>query len=233
VVFAVDVDGRAVGVTSFGANAGHTDYTVFVRVQDAQKRTVKTFSQVVRSPRDAATGPQLEPLFLRTWSLAPGRYSVDVAVHDAVRQRAGTSQHELDVVADSTVRLGSLMLVDRVTRLPVTREADASPLQLGEAMMVPALTPVHQRGAGRNLAFFVEGVMAPNNSPQADVEIVAGDRSVATLTLKADKADSMGRWSVFGQLPLATVPAGEYLLRLGVTAEGQRIVREAAFRIVE
>jgi VWFA-related protein len=232
VVFAVDVDSRAVGVASSGANAGQTDYTVFVRVQDVQKRTVKTFSQVVRTPR-SATSAQPEPLFLRTWSLAPGRYSVDVAVHDTVRQRAGTSHQELDIVVDAIVRLGSLMLVDPVTRSPAAGEGDAGPLQLGDLMMVPALTPVHQGGPGRTLAFFAEGVMTANSDPQADVEVVTGDRSVTKLALKADKADASGRWSILGQLPLAAVPAGEYELRLSVAVEGQRIERAAAFRIVE
>lgn len=67
----------------------------------------------------------------------------------------------------------------------------------------------------------------------ATLEVMRDGATLATLPLTLDQPDSTGRIRQLARLPVSTLPAGEYTLRLLVMQRGERALRVAQFQLVE
>jgi hypothetical protein len=142
-----------------GGTSFRTEFTIVARIRDSRVETVKKSSQPYRLTGPIGTVDQAragQVLFFRQPELEPGAYTLEVAVHDALAQRAGG--HRSSFVVS------------------------------GEAQLPRAGSP---------------------------------------------PADESGQIRRLIQVPVETLSAGRYTLRLTVEQGGREVVREVAFTLVD
>ena len=69
--------------------------------------------------------------------------------------------------------------------------------------------------------------------PAATLEVLRGAEMVAQIPVGLDPPDARGTIRQLTQLPIAALPAGDYLLRLIVSSGEERQFREAQVRLSE
>ena len=199
-----------------------TDFTLLARIKDAKGEVVRKASQPYRLSGPAA---QLEAskrgdmLFFRQPELPPGTYTLESVVHDAL----STEGRRGDVARSSCPtrearRADREQPVDRAAERegPRQREAADNPLYFGDLLLYPEPgRAVAGRAADKTLSFFHDrGPRARRARRAPRLEILQKGQSLAQLPMELTKPDATGRISHAGQLPLASFPVGEYVLRV-------------------
>lgn len=214
----------------------HTDFTILARIRNEAGEVVRKASQPYRLGGALAQIEQArrgDVLFFRQPELSPGSYTLDVAVHDALARRAGVQKTTFVVQEPQAVQVSSLVLVRRAERLssPVVKD-DGNPLRVGDVLVYPNVgEPISRRD--KVLTIFVTLQLAPGSTPQARLDVLRGDQSVASIPIVLETPDAGGRLQQLAQMPVAPLTAGDYTLRLVLTHEGRREVREASFRLID
>lgn len=220
------------------AQTWRTDFTLLARIKDANGEVVRKASQPYRLSGPAA---QLEAtkrgdvLFFRQPELPPGTYTLESVVHDALTQKAGVTSSSFTVpeVTPGTLVASSLLIVRRTEKVPASDRGADNPLYLGDLLLYPNLGEPLRKSADKTLPFFMTIDPAPGSAPTATLEIVQKGQPLAQLPMELSKPDTAGRISQQGQLPLASFPAGAYVLRVTVSQGAQKEVREAPFTVVD
>jgi hypothetical protein len=70
-------------------------------------------------------------------------------------------------------------------------------------------------------------------TPSLALEVLRDGKVLVKASLAAGNPDAQGRVQQIGQMPLATLSAGSYVLRLTVEQGSSRQVREAPFTVVD
>ena len=235
----VSVPADAITFTKSADGATYrAELTVVVRFRTAAGEIVDKMSQnyVLTGPID-----RLEPvkagnvLFYRQPELAPGVYSMECVVHDALGERASVRfvTVEQPAATAGTLRASSLVLVSSADRL---REGDRpadNPFLVGDMLLYPNLGEPLRKSTTPELGFFFTIYPATGSTPEAALEVLQNGAVLATLPLPLSAADSSGRIQQVGRLPTAALPAGTYELRLVVTQGGRRVSQPATIRIVD
>ena len=220
------------------AQTWRTDFTVLARIRNASGDVVRKASQPYRMSGPAA---QLEAskrgdvLFFRQPDLPPGTYTLESAVHDALDQKAGasTSSFVVPAVTPGALVASSLLIVRRTEKIPAAERSADNPLYFGDLLLYPNIGEPLRKAADKTLAFFLTVDPAPGAPPTAALEILQKGQSLAQLPMELTKPDASGRIAHAGQLPLASFPAGQYVLRVTVSQGAQKEARDATFTVVE
>ena len=213
-----------------------TDFTILARIRDASGEIVRKASQPYRLSGPLAQVEQSQRgdvLFFRQPALAPGTYTLEVAVHDALARRAGVHTASFEVPQPSgRLNVSSLVIVRRGERVPASEQpADENPLYLRDVLIYPNLgEPIRKEEATVTLFFAIAA--SPPGPSAATLEIERAGQTLAALPIELDPADATGRIRQLARLPTAALAAGDYTLRLIVTHGGERALREAHFRLV-
>ena len=220
------------------AQTWRTDFTLLARIKDAKGEVVRKASQPYRLSGPAAQLEQSkrgDVLFFRQPELPPGTYTIESVVHDALNQKAGTATATFAVpeVKPGTLVASSLLIVRRSEKVPASERGGDNPLYFGDLLLYPNLGEPLKKSADKTLTFFMRIDPAPGSAPTAALEILQKGQSLAQLPMDLSKADASGRISHAGQLPLASFPPGEYVLRVTVSQGAQKQVRDAPFTVVE
>ena len=220
------------------AQTWRTDFTLLARIKDASGEVVRKASQPYRLSGPAA---QLEAskrgdiLFFRQPELPPGTYTLESVVHDALGQKAGatTSTFVVPQMKPGALVVSSLLIVRRSEKVPASERGGDNPLYFGDLLLYPNLGEVLRKSADKTLPFFMTVDPAPGSAPAATLEILQKGQALAQLPMELSKPDAAGRISHVGQLPLASFPAGQYVLRVTVSQGPQKEARDAPFTVVE
>jgi hypothetical protein len=100
-------------------------------------------------------------------------------------------------------------------------------------LLYPNLGEPLRKSADKTLAFFMTVDPAAGSAPTAALEILQKGQSLAQLPMELSKPDPAGRIAHAGQLPLASFPVGDYVLRVTISQGAQKEAREATFTVVD
>lgn len=218
----------------------HADFAVLVKIKDAQGREADRLSQEYRLSVPAEkleAARRGEVLFYRETELPAGRYVAEAVAYDALAKRASVRTFPLEVppVDASRVRLSSLMLVSRADQLtPEERKDTKNPLHYGEVILYPNLGTPLKKAVTPALGFYF-AVYGKDLSAarKATVEVQQGGRVLASTVSDLAPPDAGGRIQHAGALPLKSLAAGDYTLKVSVAGGTSSETRMASFTVTE
>jgi hypothetical protein len=167
--------------------------SVLALVKDANGQVVDKFSQdspyVITDDKMAAV--ETMPI---TWThpfdLAPGHYSVEVAVLDRESNRASTSVLQLDNPEHKGLGLSSIMLVRQVAQ--VNGPDAANPFEFSTNRVVPGLNSALGKDAQPYVYFVVYPDKANTEKSKLGVQFLVNGKVVAEQTADLPAADASG-----------------------------------------
>ena len=213
--------------------------TVLVRVRDDQGREVEKLSQqylLTGESRDVAAARRGEILFYREPDLAPGVYTIDSIVFDAMARHGSVRVATLTVppVQPSALGMSSLVLVDRLEEVsdpPKPGAHGAPPLYIGRTLLYPNLGQPIRRSATRDLPFYF-ALYGHTQEIAVNAQLLHNGQMLADAPVQLPRSTAP-RVQHVGRLPIAALPAGTYELRIRVSDGRQELSRTAFFTIVD
>jgi hypothetical protein len=217
----------------------HTDVVVVVRFRNNTGAIVDKMSQRYEL---RATSDQLERAksgeitFYREPELAPGVYTMETVVRDALAGKASVrfTTIEKPAVNPAALRLSTLMLIHRTEKVPESERLADSPLYRGDTLLYPNIGTPLRRGVDHELGFYFT-VYLPDGSaaPSAVLELLRNAEVMAQVPLTLDAVDAHRRIQQVSRIPIDQLQAGTYELRV-VVRDGQAAVNKTAqFRIAD
>ena len=209
---------------------------VVVRYKDAKGGVVHKDSQQYRFSgrlNELTNARNGEILFYREPTLAPGTYSVEVAVTDtyAPRSSARVATIEVPRADGRELRMSSLVLIGKVERVEDVADAKdrANPLYAGDVLIYPTGGEPLSRAADKQLGVFYTIYPGPGfSAPSATLELSRNGRTITSAPVTLGPRDAQGRIQQVSRLPLAPLAPGTYELRVHVR-DGQAAVARTAF----
>lgn len=207
------------------------DFTILARIRDASGSVVRTASEPYRvgGPLTASREVPGRVLFFRHPQLPPGSYRLEVAIADGAGVRAGVARRAFDVPAPSAsgLTVSSLILVEHAESAGAAADP-SNPLVTDQRFLYPLLGGVAPAGPNASLGVFVR-LLGPA-ATGARLELWRDGTALSQVPLELPKPDAAGRVDYQAQLPIGSLPAGTYELRLSVQDGAVSIERRAAFR---
>jgi hypothetical protein len=214
-----------------------TDIRVIALIKDRDKQVVKNLSQQFRlsGPLDKLAEAKRNGLnYYREAELPTGVYEVEIIAHDALSAKASLQGIPLEVVAEgeSKVSLSSVIIVGSASQAPANRQAD-NLFIAGDLLLIPNFGAPIRKTVSKQLPFFFTVRPAKGSAaPTAELEILQSGKSLAKLPLPLPTADALGRIQFVSALPLDSLSAGSYELKISVSDAKSAVSRSATF-IVE
>jgi hypothetical protein len=169
-------------------------------------------------------------VFLRSFALAPGRYTLEVAVVDQLARRFGTQRSALVVgpPAAAGLELSQLVLIKRTEAVAAGALRSEDPFRQGGTRLVPWLGEPH---VGRGEALSLFAVAYPRRDAQGDVllEFVRDGELVGQSLAPLPVAGEAGRAPFIASVPMLELRPGRYEARLLVKQGGLVAQRSARF----
>jgi VWFA-related protein len=222
-----------------GEKVFHLHFSILALVRDAGGNVVGQFSEDV--PYQAASELKTTALltaysFDRSFTVHPGKYTLDVAVSDQNSDKVTITQSAFEFKGSTRPGLSEPLLVAKLDPQPSGGPPDAEdPLQYQGRKVVPSLTAQVRNDPGAALPVFF--VMYPDKQATAD----GGKPSLALQVSKAGGAllanvpmplpDSAGQapTSFIATIPTQSLNPGDYVVRV-VYAQGQaKVERDLPF----
>jgi hypothetical protein len=207
-----------------------------VRIRDAQGQMVhKASEQYTVSGRlenlDASRGREI--LFYRQPQLAPGVYSLEAIVQDSHTGKASVRISSLEVprATESSLRMGTPFIVQRVERVPAAEKDPNNPLYFGDLLLYPNLGQPLSKTTDGQLMFGFTAYDGHGAPVEASIDVLRSGRSVATVPISLGAADGHGRINQLSKLPLDALAPGAYELRVTVKAGEQQVSRGVRFAV--
>lgn len=173
-----------------------------------------------------------EILFYREPTLAPGTYTVEVAVTDGLGPRASARVSTIEVPRATMhdLRMSSLVLIGRMER--VTEGKDSNPLYAGDVLIYPSGGEPFSRSGDKQLGLFYTIYPAAGfSAPQATIEIQRNGRMLTSAPVTLGERDAQGRIQQVTRIPLAPLTPGTYELRVQVHDGKASLTRSAFFQV--
>ena len=211
---------------------------IVVRVKDERGQEAQRLSQhylLSGDARDVETARQGDIIFYRELDLDPGIYTIEAVVFDAGAQQGSARVATLSVPASGHgPAMSSLVLVNRIEETAESPQLGATsrpPLYVGRTLLYPNLGEPISKAAVQDLPFYftLYGV-AGNAGIKAQLLRNGKALAEAPVTLPGTAGS---RVQHVGRLPIASLPAGTYQLRIVVSSAGQELSRTAFFTLVE
>ena len=217
--FKADAQGRLAGKLALAG-----------RVLRPTGEVVETFGQDVSlggTPEQIqASRAQTLPL-ARRLKLAPGNYTVELVVRDAVGDKASAQRFALTVPSpDGDLALSSLVVVAGVD--PADPKSDpADPLRLGDRRIVPNLGLALPANPAGTLPIYYLVYVKPGSklAPKATIEVVRDGQVVARGSSALPAADATGRIAGLSPVPMQKLTPGAYSVKVTVS-DGEHTAEE-------
>jgi VWFA-related protein len=224
------------GISFEPDDRGETDrahVSILLVVRDSSGSVVEKFSEdsPVFLPRtQRAALKRGNAVFLRSFALAPGRYTLEVAVVDQLARRFGTQRSALVVgpPAAAGLELSQLVLIKRTEAVAAGALRSEDPFRQGGTRLVPWLGEPH---VGRGEALSLFAVAYPRRDAQGDVllEFVRDGELVGQSLAPLPAAGEAGRAPFIASVPMLELRPGRYEARLLVKQGGLVAQRSARF----
>jgi VWFA-related protein len=208
---------------------------VVVRVRDGRGRDVQKLSQqylLTGEMKDLAAAKNGEILFYREIDLPAGVYTMEAIVFDANAGRASARVATLTVPPPETSAFGmsSLILVNRVEEVSDPPSgAHAPPLYVGRMLLYPNLGEPLRKSAAAELPFYF-ALYGDTPDAKAAAQLLRNGEAIAEAPLQLSPSGGT-RVQHVGRLPIGSLPAGTYELRIRVTDGGREISRTSFFTL--
>lgn len=214
------------------------EFTILVRLRNASSQIVDKMSQsyVLTGPIDKLEGvKQSGVLFYRERELKPGLYTMETIVHDVISDKASARLVTIDepAVDSAALRASDLVLVARAERVAKADVRPGNPFQDGDMLLYPNLGEPLKKSTTPELGFFFTAYPASGTKLKATLQVLQNGAQLAALPLTLDEPDSSGRIQQVSRLPIGSLAAGTYDLRVVLSDGRQQIARSTTFRIVE
>jgi VWFA-related protein len=229
----VGVDAR--DLTPIGAPGEEEEFavTAVALVRDASGEVVAKLS---RPARFRAARSRLEefrretltlPPFDETPRLAPGRYSLEIALYDPTSKRGGVVMRNvtLPAVAASGVALGSVVLSRGAEPVGSSAARRDDPFRLGEVRILPTAPSTFSKQRGDKLVAYFALRGAPHARYRSQLQFArAGKTVVSTPVEPLPETDAAGLARAAPVVPLGGFEPGDYRLVLVVLGDGSEPV---------
>lgn len=210
---------------------------VVVRVRDTRGRIAyKTSQQYLLSGRlhelEAARNGEI--LFYRQPELLPGAYSVEAMVYDAKAKKSSARISTVTVPSPDVrhARVSSVVIVRRAEQVKPTERDAANPLYVGDLLLYPDVGVPTRRPDDRELAFYFATYGTKSRDITGRIELLSQGRVVSSAPLVVGALDAQGRFPQLQRVPIDSLTAGLYELRVTVTDRAGSDSKTARFRIV-
>jgi VWFA-related protein len=225
-------------VTSDDKTSYKAEFTVLVRLRNASNQVVDKMSQsyVLTGPIDRLEGvKQTNVLFYRERELKPGVYTMEAIVHDVTSDKASARLVTIEEshVDPAALRASDLVLISGAERVAKGDQRPGNPFQVGDMLLYPNLGEPLKKSTTPELGFFFTTYPAKGTKLQATLQVLQNDTQLATLPLALDQPDASGRVQQVSRLPIGSLAAGNYDLRIVLSDGRQQIARSTTFRIVD
>jgi hypothetical protein len=212
---------------------------VVVRIRDERGQEVQKLSQEYLLAGDAAdvdAARNGDILFYREADLRPGLYTVESVVFDAGAAQGSARVTTLTVPPAERSKLGmsSLVIVNRIEETaggPDTRGEPRGPLYVGDRLLYPNLANPIRRTAAAEVPFYFT-LYGSTGSTQVHAELLRNGQALAEAPVPIAASAEPAVQHV-GRLPIGTLPAGTYELRIRITDGAQEVSRTAFFTLVD
>jgi hypothetical protein len=214
------------------------EFTVLVRFRNAADEVVDKMSQsyVLTGPLDRLESVKSgNVLFYRARELKAGLYTMEAIVHDALSDRASVRLVTVEEprVDQNALRVSDLVLVASAERVATADRPAGNPFLVGDLLLYPNLGEPVRKSATPELGFFFTVYPEKGATPRATLELMQNGVRLAALPLALGEPDSSGRIQHVSRLPIGTLAAGTYDLRLLLVDGRQQISRSTMVRIVD
>jgi VWFA-related protein len=206
-------------------------FSVLAVVRDTQGAVREHFSQ--DSPVEVPE-KNLEALrrgnavFSRSFTVPPGRYSLDLVVLDQVTKRASVRKSVLVVAPPRPgLALSSLAVVRRTEPVPEGALESSDPLRIGSNRIVPFVgEPTFQ--AGETISLFLVAYPGGAGTVGLTLEFSRDGAAVGRSSVELPLPDSTGRIPYVASVPTQSLAPGRYEVSAVVRA-GEAAARERTF----
>jgi VWFA-related protein len=174
-------------------------------------------------------------IYKAPFSLAPGEYTVDVAVLDSASQNKISAQKSKLTVKPSaaTLSVSSVSFVRRMDQKEKGAAQEFDPLQVGDKVIYPDLDPAIKRGTGINLPFYLVAYADPKiaAAPVLTMEFSQNGQLLGKASTEIGKPDSEGRIQYVGSIPASQLGPGDYSVRFALQQGSEAADETASFRV--
>jgi VWFA-related protein len=206
-------------------------FSVLAVVRDAQGAVREHFSQdspVEVPEKNLEALRQGNAVFSRSFTVPPGRYSVELVALDQGAKRASVRKSVLVVAPPRPgLALSSLAVVKRTEPVPEGALESSDPLRNGENRIVPFVgEPTFQ--PGETVSLFLVAYPAAAGTAALTLEFSRDGAVVGRSSVDLPPPDSLGRIPYVASVPTQSLGPGRYEVSAVVRA-GDAAVRERAF----
>jgi hypothetical protein len=223
------------GLTFESDERGDTDQvhlSILVQLRDPTGLVVEKFTEdsPVFLPRQQRTALQQgNAVFLRSFALAPGRYTLEMAVMDRLAQHYSASRSVLDVAAPAPgLAASELALIKREETVPTGVLDSPDPFRQGQTRLVPWLGEP-SLGPEDTMSLFVVAYPSNDREAVALLEYVRDGHVVGQSLTELPPPDATGRSPLVAHVPTGELAAGSYEVRVLLKQGGLVAQRKARF----
>lgn len=206
---------------------------IVVRIRDARGREVEKLSQqyvLAGEAKDVAAAKSGEILFYREPDLPPGVYTMETIVFDPAAGHGSARVATLTVprVERSTLGMSSLILASKVEQVS-DEPSVAAPLYVGRTLLYPNLGQPIDKSDTPELPFYFT-LYGSTAGAKAQAELLRNGQALAQAPVDLASANG-ARLQHVGRLPIGTLSAGTYELRIRVAHGRGELSRSAFFTL--
>jgi VWFA-related protein len=214
-----------------GGGARKAHFSVLAVVRDAQGVVREHFSQdspVEVPAKDLESLRHGNAVITRSFTVAPGRYSVELVVLDQATKRASVRRSVLVVAPPRPgLALSSVAVVKRTEPVPEGALDSQDPLRTGPNRIVPFVgEPTFQ--PGETVSLFLIAYPGGAATASLTLEFSRDGAVVGRSSVELPVPDSYGRIPYVASIPTQALPPGRYEVTAVVTA-GEATARELTF----
>jgi VWFA-related protein len=206
---------------------------IVVRIRDADGREVQKLSQqylLSGDAKDLGAAQQGDVIFYREVDLPPGVYTMETIVYDAAARQGSARVATVNVAGDDSpaLRMSSLVLVNRAEEIK-DAAGDRGPLYVGQTLLYPNLGESIKKSNTSALPFYF-ALYGSAQGAHASAQLLRNGQPVAEAPVEL-AASTGGRLQQVGRIPVTSLAAGTYELRIRITNAGQELSRSAFFTL--
>jgi len=208
-------------------NTGTLSYRVGVKVTDSTGLTLLQQSWQNHAPA-AVRGPTAFGVEMVRFSLAPGRYKLEVSVEDSVSGHKAASTEELE--GYRTIPPASDLLLSPKIRAVTAGDTVPLPAELRWGrMLVTAAAELELTPLRATAYYLLEAYSAQGAAGNLTMKVVDSAGKALTTTAATPVTVPAGGGVLKGQLDLSGLPPGQYSMTASLNLGGKAVERSATF----
>ena len=213
-------------------DADQVHLSILAQLRDPTGLVVEKFTEdspVFLPRQQRAALRQGNAIFLRSFALPPGRYTLEMAVVDRLAERYSASRSVLDVAPPTPgLAASEIALIKRREAVPSGVLGTLDPFRQGETRLVPWLAEP-RLGPGESLSLFL--VAYPSDGADAVVllEFIRDGKVVGQTFSELPAPDAAGRSPFVAEVPTGELEPGRYEVRVLLKQGGLVAHRKAHF----